>query len=161
MDHKELAAELFLSDSNCAQAVLEAFGDVTGLEKSFAAKLASSFGGGMGRMREVCGAVSGMLMVAGLLYSYDDPGENDVNKKTHYQLVQNLAGQFREKIGSIICREILDDPPSDPNPTPRTAEFYKTRPCAHMVMTAAGILDDYIAEHPVGTPTKPGMEQRL
>ena len=161
MDHRELAAELFLSDCNCAQAVLEAFGDVTGLEKSLAAKLASSFGGGMGRMREVCGAVSGMLMVAGLLYGYDDPGENDVNKKAHYQLVQNLAGQFREKIGSIICREILDDPPSDPNPTPRTAEFYKTRPCAHMVMTAAAILDDYIAEHPVGTPTKPGMEQRL
>ena len=158
MDHRELAAELFLSDCNCAQAVLEAFSDVTGLEKSFAAKLASSFGG-MGRMREVCGAVSGMLMVAGLLYGYDDPGENDVNKKAHYRLVQTLAGQFREKIGSIICREILDNPPSDPNPTPRTAEFYKTRPCAHMVMTAAGILDDYIAEHPVGTPTKPDMEQ--
>ena len=116
MDHRELAAELFLSDCNCAQAVLEAFSDVTGLEKSFAAKLASSFGGGMGRMREVCGAVSGMLMVAGLLYGYDDPGENDVNKKAHYQLVQNLAGQFREKIGSIICREILDNPPSDPAP---------------------------------------------
>ena len=97
MDHRELAAELFLSDSNCAQAVLEAFSDVTGLEKSLAAKLASSFGGGMGRMREVCGAVSGMLMVAGLLYGYDDPGENDVNKKAHYRLVQNLAGQFREK----------------------------------------------------------------
>lgn len=161
MDHRELAAELFLSDCNCAQAVLEAFSDVTGLEKSLAAKLASSFGGGMGRMREVCGAVSGMLMVAGLLYGYDDPGENDVNKRVHYQLVQNLAGQFREKIGSIICREILNNPPSDPNPTPRTAEFYKTRPCAHMVMTAAGILDDYIAEHPVGTPTKPGMEQQL
>ena len=159
MDHRELAAELFLSDSNCAQAVLEAFGDVTRLEKSLAAKLASSFGGGMGRMREVCGAVSGMLMVAGLLYGYDDPGENDVNKKAHYRLVQTLAGQFREEIGSIICREILSNPPSDPNPTPRTAEFYKTRPCARMVMTAAGILDDYIAEHPVGTPTKPDLEQ--
>ena len=158
MDHRELAAELFLSDSNCAQAVLEAFGDVTGLEKSLAAKLASSFGGG-GGMRQVCGAVSGMLMVAGLLYGYDDPGENDVNKKAHYRLVQTLAGQFREEIGSIICREILSNPPSDPNPTPRTAEFYKTRPCARMVMTAAGILDDYIAEHPVGTPTKPDMEQ--
>ena len=67
--------------------------------------------------------------------------------------------QFREEIGSIICREILSNPPSDPNPTPRTAEFYKTRPCVRMVMTAAGILDDYIAEHPVGTPTKPDMEQ--
>ena len=110
-------------------------------------------------MREVCGAVSGMLMVAGLLYGYDDPGENDANKKAHYRLVQTLAGQFREEIGSIICREILSNPPSDPNPTPRTAEFYKTRPCVRMVMTAAGILDDYIAEHPVGTPTKPDMEQ--
>ena len=66
--------------------------------------------------------------------------------------------RLREKIGSIICREILDNPPSDPNPTPRTAEFYKTRPCVRMVMTAAGILDDYIAEHPVGTPAKPDME---
>ena len=104
-------------------------------------------------------APNGMLMVAGLLYGYDDPGENDVNKKAHYRLVQTLAGQFREEIGSIICREILSNPPSDPNPTPRTAEFYKTRPCVRMVMTAAGILDDYIAEHPVGTPTKPDMER--
>ena len=64
-------------------------------------------------------------------------------------MIQELAGRFRAENGSIICREILDNPPSDPNPTPRTAEFYKTRPCAHMVMTAAGILDDYIAEHPV------------
>ena len=94
-------------------------------------------------------SVSGMLMVAGLLYGYEDPGENDCNKKAHYQLVQQLAGAFREEIGSIVCREILKNPPSDPNPTPRTAEFYKTRPCARMVMTAARILDEYIAEHPV------------
>ena len=159
MDHGERAAELFLQGYNCAQSIAVAFCDVTGLTPDFSARMASSFGGGMGRMREVCGAVSGMLMVAGLLYGYDDPGENDVNKKAHYRLVQNLAGQFREKIGSIICREILDNPPSDPNPTPRTAEFYKTRPCVRMVMTAAGILDDYIAEHPVGTPAKPDMEQ--
>ena len=158
MDHRELAAELFLSGSNCAQAITVAFCDVTGLEKDFAAKLAASFGGGMGRMREVCGAVSGMLMVAGLLYGYDDPGENDVNKKQHYQLVQTLAGQFREEIGSIVCREILKNPPSDPNPTPRTAAFYKTRPCARMVMTAAGILDAYISEHPVKAPGKSAME---
>ena len=149
MDHSNQAAELFLSGSNCAQAVVVAFCDVTGLEPEFAAKLSSSFGGGMGRMREVCGAVSGMLMVAGLLYGYDDPGEKDCNKKEHYKLVQELAGRFREEIGSIVCREILKNPPSDPNPTPRTAEFYKTRPCARMVMTAARILDEYIAEHPV------------
>ena len=148
MDHAYKAADLFLSGSNCAQAIVVAFCDVTGLEERFAAKLSCSFGGGMGRLREVCGAVSGMLMVAGLLYGYDDPGENDCRKKEHYQLVQYLAGRFREEVGSIVCREILKNPPSDPNPSPRTAEYYATRPCARMVMTAAKILDDYIAEHP-------------
>ena len=148
MDHSEKAAELFLNGSNCAQSVVVAFCDVTGLEPGFAAKLSSSFGGGIGRMREVCGAVSGMLMVAGLLYGYDDPGEKDAAKKKHYQLVQSLAGQFREQIGSIVCREILKNPPSDPTPSPRTAEYYKTRPCVHMVITAAKILDAYIEAHP-------------
>lgn len=149
MDHREKAAELFLNGSNCAQAVVVAFCDVTGLEPGFTAKMASSFGGGMGRMREVCGAVSGMLMVLGLLYGYEDPGEKDRNKREHYALVQQLAGQFRKEVGSIVCREILKNPPSDPNPTPRTAEFYRKRPCTRMVMIAAGLLDDYIQAHPV------------
>ena len=148
MNHSEKAAELFLSGSNCAQAIVVAFCDVTGLEEGFAARLSSSFGGGMGRMREVCGAVSGMLMVAGLLYGYEEPGENDCRKREHYVRVQALAGAFREEVGSIVCREILKNPSSDPNPSPRTAEYYKVRPCARMVMTAARILDDYIAEHP-------------
>ena len=149
MEHSYKAAELFLSGSNCAQAVAVAFCDVTGLEPAFAAKMASSFGGGMGRLREVCGAVSGMLMVAGLIYGYEDPGENDCNKKAHYQLVQTLAGKFRDEVGSIVCREILKNPPSDPNPTPRTAEFYAKRPCARMVMTAARLMDEFIAQHPL------------
>ena len=148
MDHREYAAELFLKDYNCAQAIAVAFCDVTGLTPEFSAKMASSFGGGMGRLREVCGAVSGMFMVAGLLYGYDNPGD-DNEKKAHYALVQELAAKFREQAGSIVCREILKDPPSDPNPTPRTAEFYKMRPCARLVYLAAEILDDYIAEHPV------------
>ncbi len=148
MDHSTYAAELFCKDYNCAQAIMVAFCDVTGLETATAARMASSFGGGMGRLREVCGAVSGMLMVAGYLYGYDTPGDDKV-KKEHYQLVQELAGKFREKMGSIICRELLQNPPSDPNPTPRTQEFYKTRPCVRMVELAAQILDDYIAEHPV------------
>lgn len=148
MDHSDLAAELFLGGCNCAQSVVVAFCDVTGLDREFAAKLSSSFGGGMGRMREVCGAVSGMLTVAGLLYGYSTPGD-DAAKRAHYTLVQALAGQFREEHGSIICREILKNPPSDPNPTPRTADFYKTRPCALMVMTAARLLDEYIAQHPL------------
>ena len=149
MDHGMYAAELFLKGYNCAQSVVVAFCDVTGLSQDFSAKLASSFGGGMGRMREVCGAVSGMLMVAGLLYGYEKPGD-DVSKKAHYQLVQELAGQFRDQVGSIVCREILKNPPSDPNPTPRTAEFYKQRPCTRMVILAGQILDAYIRDHPVG-----------
>ena len=110
--------------------------------------MASSFGGGMGRLREVCGAVSGMLMVAGLLYGYDTPGD-DIQKKAHYSLVQELAGKFREQTGSIICREILRNPSTDPTPSPRTAEYYKSRPCAWMVVLAARILDEYIAAHPI------------
>jgi len=147
MDHELQAAQLFLDGYNCAQAITVAFSDVTGLDKGLSARMASSFGGGMGRMREVCGAVSGMLMVAGVLYGYDSVCD-DTAKKDHYALVQELAGQFREEAGSIICREILKNPPSDPNPTPRTAEFYQKRPCSRMVMIAARILDAYIQEHP-------------
>ena len=82
---------------NCAQAVAVAFCDVTGMDPRAAAKLSSSFGGGMGRMREVCGAVSGMLMVLGALYGYDDPGEKALAQREHYALVQALAGTFRER----------------------------------------------------------------
>ncbi len=146
MKHADRAAELFLDGYNCAQAIAVAYCDVTGLTPEFAAKMASSFGGGMGRMREVCGAVSGMLMVAGLLYGYDGP-DDGANKKAHYILVQELAEQFRRQVGSIVCREILHNPPTDPAPTPRTAEFYAKRPCTRMVMVAADILDQYIAEH--------------
>ena len=148
MDHSEYAAELFYNGYSCSQAIAVAFCDVTGLDASFSAKMASSFGGGIGRLREVCGAVSGMLLVAGLLYGYDK--EDDVNgKREHYARVQELAGTFREQIGSIVCRDILKNPPSDPVPTPRTAEFYKNRPCVHMVVTAAKILDRYITDHPI------------
>ena len=145
MDHGIKAAELFLSGYNCAQAVAVAFCDVTGLTEQQAAKMASAFGGGMGRMREVCGAVSGMLLVLGTLEGYDTPGD-DVSKKRLYSQVQALAKQFRVANGSIICREILKNPPSDPNPTPRTAAFYAQRPCAKMVMTAARLLDSFLAE---------------
>ena len=148
MDHSMYAAELFYQGYNCAQAVMVAFCDVTGLESDMAARISSSFGGGMGRMREVCGAVSGMLMAAGYLYGYETPGDGQA-KLEHYRLVQELAGKFREEMGSIICREILKNPPSDPNPTPRTPEFYKTRPCARMVALAAKILDEYMTQHPV------------
>ena len=148
MDHGVKAAELFLGGYNCAQSVVVAFSDLTGLDESFSAKMASSFGGGMGRMREVCGAVSGMLMVLGLLYGYDTPGD-DVSKKAQYTVVQELSARFREQTGSIVCREILKNPPSDPNPTPRTAEFYARRPCAKMVLTAARLMEEFMEGHPL------------
>ena len=147
MDHGMKAAELFLSGYNCAQAVAVAFHAELGLTEAQAANMASAFGGGMGRMREVCGAVSGMLMVLSSLYGYDTPGD-DVSKKRLYTQVQELAAKFREENGSIICREILKNPPSDPNPTPRTAEFYAKRPCAKMVMTAARLMEQFMEEHP-------------
>ncbi len=147
MERQIQAAQYFLDGYNCAQAVFAAFSDITGLSPEYSARMASSFGGGMGRMREVCGAVSGMLMVTGILYGYD-PTAGDEVKQAHYALVQKLAGQFREEAGSIICRELLENPPSDPKPTPRTKEFYEKRPCAHFVMLATRILEDYIRENP-------------
>ena len=147
MDHGMKAAELFLNGYNCAQAVAVAFCDVTGLEEKFSAKMVSSFGGGMGRLREVCGAVSGMFFVLGTIYGYDTP--DDVRKKELYTQVQELAEKFREECGHIVCREILNNPPSDPNPSPRTAEYYAQRPCARMVYTAAKLMEEFIAAHPV------------
>ena len=148
MNRGEKAAEAFLRGYNCAQAVMVAFCDVTALEENQAAKMASAFGGGMGRMRQVCGAVSGMLMVLSLTHGYGEPGD-DGAKRELYTQVQALAEKFREENGSIICREILKNPPSDPNPTPRTAEFYAKRPCAKMIYTAGRLLEEFLEEHPV------------
>lgn len=146
MDHSMRAAELFTNGYNCAQAVAAAFSDVTGLDAGNCAKMVSAFGGGMGRMREVCGAVSGMFFVVSCLYGYDRP--DPAAQKELYATVQSLAEKFRSQAGSILCRELLANPPSDPNPTPRTEEFYKQRPCTRMVVLAANILDEYIGSHP-------------
>ena len=148
MEHAIKAAELFLEGYNCAQAVVVAYCDVTGMEKDYAAKLFSGFGGGMGGLREVCGAVSGMFAVLSHLYGYNDP-KDDEGKKVLYSQVRELADRFQEQTGSIICREILKNPPTDPNPSPRTAEYYAKRPCARMVMTAAELLDEFIENHPL------------
>ena len=148
MDHGMKAAELFLGGYNCAQSVAVAFCDVTGLEEKTAARMISTFGGGMGRLREVCGAVSGMFFVLGLLYGYDDPGD-DAGKKQLYTDAQALAAKFQDACGSIICRDLLNNPPIDPTPSPRTAEYYKARPCAQMVLTAGTLLDEFIAAHPL------------
>ena len=148
MDHGMKAAELFLSGYNCAQAVAVAFCDVTGLQEKTAARIVSAFGGGMGRMREVCGAVSGMYFVLSCLYGYEEPIEGGP-KKQLYTDVQALAAKFRESCGSIVCREILKNPPADPNPSPRTAEYYRVRPCARMVFAAAHLMDEFIAQRPL------------
>jgi len=148
MNYGDKAVENFKKGYNCAQAVAVSFCDVMGLEEKSVARMVSSFGGGMGRMREVCGAVSGMLFVLGYLYGYDTPGD-DKSKMELYSAVQALAGKFREKTGSIICREILKNPPSDPCPTPRNEEFYAKRPCARMVYTAAERMALFLKQHPL------------
>ena len=148
MDREYRGAQLFMEGYNCAQAVIMAFSDLIGMDEKNCAKISSSFGGGMGRMREVCGAVSGMLMVAGILYGYDGPEEGDI-KKAHYTRVQELAESFRKEAGSIICREILKNPSSEPTPSPRTEEYYKQRPCVRMVILAVRAMEAYISEHPL------------
>ena len=146
MDRAAIAQEYFQKGYNCAQSVVMAFHDLTGLSEEESAKLASSFGGGLGRMREVCGAVSGMALVAGILYGYDDPKVPGAVQK-HYALVQEMAGAFRERNGSIVCRELLGDKSAvRSEPEARTAEYYKKRPCVMLVKDAAEILEAVIKE---------------
>ena len=142
MDHGEKAAKLFKAGYNCAQSVLCAFEDVTGIERETAAKLASSFGGGLGRMREVCGAVSGAAMVLGLAKGYSDPEDFDA-KKAHYALIQEFAARFKEQNGSIICRELLSGSEASNGFTPerRTDGYYQKRPCAELCRCAAEIVE--------------------
>ena len=144
-EHGRIAEEYFREGYNCAQAVLLAFSDMTGLDKELSAKLASSFGGGFGRMREICGAVSGAGMVLGIVKGYSDPTDRDA-KKAHYALVQEFARRFKEKNGSIVCRELLAvvGASQGGDPEQRTEAYYKKRPCPELVRIAAEILDHMI-----------------
>lgn len=149
METRETTARnAFKEGYNCSQCMMVAFADLLGMEKNRALRMASSLGGGMGRMREVCGAVSGMFLVAGLLYGYDDPKAYE-QKKEHYARIQYLAGKFKEQTGSIICRELLGTEGKDNSsvPSQRTETYYKKRPCGDMVGLAAKILEEYIGEH--------------
>ena len=150
IDHGEKAKALFKQGYNCSQAVLAAFAEELGIDFETAMKLSSSFGGGMGSLREVCGAVSGMFMVAGIKYGYDKPGDRP-GKLGHYTRIQNLAGKFREENHSIVCRELLGIKPEGENlvPQERTAEYYKKRPCAELVEHAARIIEEYMRENEV------------
>lgn len=150
MTRGELAAANFTSGYNCAQSVLLAFCDLTGLDEKTAAKLSSGFGGGIGRLREICGAASGAFMVISLLYG-DGGIATHEQKSELYTRIQDFAARFKAHNGSYLCRELLSGITADHSPIPeqRTAEYYKKRPCAEIVRDAAQLLELYIAEHPI------------
>lgn len=150
------ARAYFKAGYNCCQAVAMAYSDVIagklGMQslpaeqaEKAVATLASGFGGGMGRMREVCGCVSGMTMVAGALCSAEDPSDHNARTE-NYRLVQEFAGAYKDLNGSIICRELLglDNKKESPEPSLRTPEYYKKRPCEELVGIAAGIIADHV-----------------
>lgn len=141
--YSEKAVNNFREGYNCAQSVLLAFANKVGLKEDEALKLASSFGGGMGQLREVCGAVSAMFMIAGILKGYTEPN-NDIVKANHYKLIQDLAAEFKLKHGTIICRELLglDGTEFSPIPSARTDEYYKERPCEEFIKCAAEIIEE-------------------
>lgn len=141
----ERAKQYFLEGYNCCQSVFMAYADIYDLTPDFAAMMASSFGGGMGRLREVCGTCSGMFMVASLALPANDP-KNKEAKAANYAMVQELAEEFRKENGSIICRELLglDRPKENPTPSERTAEYYKKRPCPELVYLSATIVGNHL-----------------
>lgn len=143
----EEAVQLFLSGYNCCQSVFCAYSDEFGLDRETALKLSCSLGGGMGRMREVCGAVSGMALVAGLVCGNTDP-KNQQAKTKNYEMVRKMADAFKQEHKSIICREILGLRAAEKSaaPSERTKEYYKNRPCALMVETAARIVEETFPE---------------
>ena len=147
MTRREAAMANFMKGYNCSQSVALAFSDMLNIDEATLSKISCSFGGGMGRLREVCGSVSGMFMVAGLLYGYDGP-ETGQLKADHYARIQELARRFEEKHGSIVCRELLGLSVRHDVPVPeaRTSEYYKKRPCPEIIGDAAEILEQFINE---------------
>ena len=141
-ERSEKAYHLFKDGYNCAQAVIAVFAEDLGMDFETALRISSSFGGGMGKLREVCGAVSAMFMVAGLKNGYTSP-EATTEKNEHYALIQKLAKDFETENGSINCGELLGlkEKRQAPVAEPRTEEYYKKRPCAEMVKCAVEILE--------------------
>lgn len=147
MTSKQALADQYFKDGyNCAQAVALAFAEDLGYDLDAMARLSSSFGGGIGRMRQVCGALSGAALVLGIAFGYDSP--TDLNAKTeHYDLIQTVCRAFEAKMGSALCAELLGEgPDGSPIPTKRTKEFFEVRPCAGAVQTAAGLVEDCLAQ---------------
>ena len=146
MSKGDIAKQNFMNGYNCSQAVLLAFCEDFGLEKETALKISEPFGGGMGRMREVCGTVTGMFMVIGLAMGNDNSKDN-TTKKNVYKSVQELAAKLKEDNGSIICRELLGLQKANKEsyvPSERTNEYYKKRPCPELCKYAADILEEYL-----------------
>ncbi len=145
--YSEKAAQNFKSGYNCAQSVFLAFAEDFGFDKDTALRLSSSFGGGMGRLREVCGAVTSMFAIAGLKKGYTSPNDDNL-KANHYELIQNLSEKFKSKYGTIICRELLELPEGSDSPIPskRTEEYYQTRPCEAFVRFAAEIIEQELLD---------------
>ena len=145
-EKSEKAKELFKSGYNCSQSVLGVFCEELGMDFDTAMKISLSFGGGMGRMREVCGTVSGMFMAAGLAFA--SASDSAKEKGEHYKRIQELAQRFREKNGSIICRELLQGVETSTSPTPseRTETYYKKRPCVELVGDSVEIFEQYLQE---------------
>ena len=146
----ERARGYFTAGYNCAQAVVMAFDDIMGQSPETLARMAAPFGGGMGRMREVCGTVSGMAMLAGEICPSADP-KNLEERKNNYALVQHFAERFRSENGDIVCRRLLGLEPMAERaetamPSERTAEYYKKRPCVEYVATAARIVAEYMKD---------------
>lgn len=142
-NHSDKAAQLFVEGYNCSQAVFGAFAEDCGMQIQTALKFSSSFGGGMGRLREVCGAVTAMFAVAGILSGYSTPDDKKA-KDEHYKLIQQLAREFTAVHSTYICRELLGSVgKSSYISDERTKEYYKVRPCLRFVITAAEILDKH------------------
>lgn len=141
----EDAVAMFESGYNCAQAVFATYADVLGMERVTALQLSSPMGAGVGRMREVCGAVSGMAMLAGLKEGNTDPAD-EAGKAAIYELVQAMGNAFKQHTGSIICRDLLDIAELGQGvvPTVRTAEYYAKRPCSRMVAAASKIIEEQL-----------------
>ena len=143
----EKAIELFKEGYNCSQAVVTAFADMHGFTEEQALKMSASFGGGIGRMRQTCGAACGLFMLAGLETGCTD-GKNREGKEENYKTVQALAEEFRKRNGSLICAELLGlskTAPTPATPETRTSEYYKKRPCVKMVEEAARIWCEYLS----------------
>ena len=160
MSRGDKAFDFFNEGYNCSQAVALAFADLYPDKAGDMVKIMSSFGGGFGRMREVCGAFSGMVLVLGAIYGNTDPA----GKSALYAEVQALAEQYRSRNGggSIVCRELLGLKQAEGSPvaSPRTGEYYRKRPCPQLIRLAGDLMEEYINAHPIPAPPEPQEQSR-